>query len=51
MVVIQTMLAAFILGAVYVLQPWHGIVNSRTDIDLCWSCGQRGTHKLWCPNR
>ena len=18
---------------------------------LCWSCGQRGLHKLWCPNR
>gem|GEM_PF-6586674 len=50
-VVIQTILAAFVLGAVYVLQPWQGIVNSGKDTDLCWSCGQRSTHKLWCPNR
>jgi len=21
------------------------------DHELCWSCGQRNQHKLWCPNR
>jgi hypothetical protein len=21
------------------------------DNELCWSCGRRGEHKLWCPNR
>jgi hypothetical protein len=25
--------------------------GARVDNDLCWSCGQRGQHKLWCPNR
>jgi hypothetical protein len=24
---------------------------SRVDNELCWSCGQRASHKLWCPNR
>jgi hypothetical protein len=23
----------------------------RSNSDLCWSCGRRGSHTLWCPNR
>jgi hypothetical protein len=21
------------------------------DREVCWSCGMRNQHKLWCPNR
>jgi hypothetical protein len=22
-----------------------------SEHEVCWSCGQRERHKLWCPNR
>jgi hypothetical protein len=30
---------------------WVSSIPTVIDCDLCWSCGQRGQHKLWCPNR
>ena len=24
---------------------------AESDPAVCWACGQRGQHKLWCPNR
>jgi hypothetical protein len=35
---------ALLLAAIR-LQPAGG------DNELCWSCGLRAQHKLWCPNR
>jgi hypothetical protein len=26
-------------------------IPTAVDHELCWSCGQRNQHKLWCPNR
>lgn len=25
--------------------------QSANENETCWSCGLRGSHKLWCPNR
>jgi hypothetical protein len=30
---------------------WQTSLGPTGDSELCWSCGQRGQHKLWCPNR
>lgn len=26
-------------------------IQQASQAELCWSCGQRNAHKLWCPNR
>jgi hypothetical protein len=45
----------FVLAATGVVRlaglGWLSTGNSRIDNELCWSCGQRASHKLWCPNR
>jgi hypothetical protein len=30
---------------------WMWSLPPAVENELCWSCGQRGQHKLWCPNR
>jgi len=33
------------LGSPFLIGP------AGSENELCWSCGLRNQHKLWCPNR
>jgi hypothetical protein len=41
--------AAVAISILFVLN--RGRLTSGADHEVCWSCGQRNQHKLWCPNR
>jgi hypothetical protein len=46
--VFATVISALVAGAVV---AWGMIADPKSDSALCWSCGLRDHHKLWCPNR
>jgi hypothetical protein len=39
------------LAALLALLAWRPAAGSAGGPELCWSCGIRDDHKLWCPNR
>jgi len=43
-------LGALLVGSVFAFS-WRPIEDTGFDTAVCWSCGQRNQHKLWCPNR
>jgi hypothetical protein len=46
--VFETVVSALVAGA---FVAWGMITDPKSDGALCWSCGLRDQHKLWCPNR
>lgn len=44
------LVTAFVLAGVVAL-GLQLLPDSRVEAELCWSCGARDGHKLWCPNR
>jgi hypothetical protein len=44
-----------VVGAAVTLSILFALGRGRSagagDHELCWSCGQRNNHKMWCPNR
>jgi hypothetical protein len=49
---LQTIVLIAAIGAgVLAANRWLPDFTSKDDRELCWSCGLRAHHKLWCPNR